>query len=61
MQQRDAGKASLVEFLRSIKFSHAPTARNQRHCSTHFADFDQRARTRRQYSSEDAQLVRSAN
>lgn len=61
MQQRDRGKASLVEFLRSIKFSHETTARSGQRCSTHFANFEQRARTCRQYSHEDAELVRSAN
>ena len=61
MQHRDNGKASLVEFLRAIKFKHDETPEAGQHCSTHFADFKQRARTRRQYSSEDAELIRSAN
>ncbi len=61
MKRRDEGKTSLVDFLRSIKFSHESGARNADDCSTHFADFDQRARTRRQYSNEDAELIRSAN
>ncbi|WP_157976790.1 hypothetical protein [Parahaliea mediterranea] len=61
MKRRDQGKTSLVEFMRSIKFSHEGGHRDASACSTHFADFEQRARTRRQYSSEDAQLIRSAN
>ena len=61
MKQQEQGKASLVDFMRSIKFNHDNGHRNDHACSTHFADFEQRARTRRQYSSEDAQLIRSAN
>ncbi|GAB3280692.1 hypothetical protein [Parahaliea aestuarii] len=61
MKRRDQGKASLVDILRSIKFSRESSSRNTDDCSTHFADFEQRARTRRQYSAEDAQLIRSAN
>ncbi|TXS89542.1 hypothetical protein FV139_19840 [Parahaliea maris] len=61
MKRRDEGKASLVDFLRSIKFAHEGGARNAHDCSTHFADFEQRARTRRQYNQEDAELIRSAN
>lgn len=61
MKRRDEGKASLVDFLRSIKFSHEGSTRNAGDCNTHFADFEQRARTRRQYSNEDAELIRSAN
>lgn len=61
MKQRDKGKASLVEFLRSIKFSHHPVHQEEQECSTHFAGFQQHARTQRQYSNEDSELVRSAN
>lgn len=61
MKRRDKGKASLVDIVRSIKFSHESSNRNADDCNTHFADFEQRARTRRQYSNEDAQLIRSAN
>ncbi|MFV0279061.1 MAG: hypothetical protein ACK5HY_18040 [Parahaliea sp.] len=61
MKRRDEGKTSLVDFLRSIKFSHESDARHSRDSSGHFADFQQRARTKRQYSTEDAQLIRSAN
>ena len=61
MTKRDKGKASLVEFLRSIKFTHDQNTEAHSECPTHFADFDQRARTRRQFSSEDSQVIRSAN
>jgi len=61
MKARKHGKTSLVEFLRSIKFTHETSSQARQECSTHFAGFDQRARTRRQYSNEDAQLIRSAN
>jgi hypothetical protein len=61
MNQRDKGKASLVEFLRSIKFAGEQPRANSDACHTHFAGFQQRARTARQYSVEDSQLIRSAN
>lgn len=62
MQQADNRKASLVEFLRSIKFNRGESPRRPAQtCSTHFAGFDQQALTRRQYSREDSQLIRSAN
>jgi hypothetical protein len=61
MSQHEQGKASLVEFLRSIKFPQRADNRTGQACTTHFADFEQRALTRRLRSSEDAQLVRSAN
>lgn len=61
MTKQDKGKVSLVEFLRSIKFTQDQNQVAQEECPTHFADFDQRARTRRQFSSEDSQVIRSAN
>ena len=63
MTHRDEGKASLVEFLRSIKF----VRENKLHrrvtpeCPTHFAHFNQRARSGSDSCVEDSQLIRSAN
>lgn len=61
MTKHDKGKVSLVEFLRSIKFTHDQNQAAQDECPTHFANFEQRARTRRQFSAEDKQVIRSAN
>ncbi len=63
MTAQNNGKISLVEFLGSIKFSRPgkESANDYQACTTPFAEFQQRARTRRQYSSEDAILIRSAN
>lgn len=61
MKRLDEGKVSLVEFLRSIKFTHSRNSRSGGDCPTHFAAFDQRTRGGLQPSTEDAQLIRSAN
>jgi hypothetical protein len=61
MTRRDEGKVSLVEFLRSIKFTHRSNRVEAPECPTHFAHFDQRARNNGKESQEDAQLIRSAN
>ncbi|MBA6414356.1 hypothetical protein H2508_14665 [Parahaliea sp. F7430] len=61
MKTRNQGRASLVEFLRSIKFSHEHSEQEAQECTTHFASFKQRVRTSRQHSNEDAQVIRSAN
>lgn len=61
MKATQEQKASLVDFIRSIKFSHHHSAPATEASNTHFARFKQRVRTKRQYSSEDSQLVRSAN
>lgn len=61
MKRRDEGKASLVEFLRSLKFSHSNQAVGGGQCPTHFAHLEQRVQIRHQYCSEDLQLIRSAN
>lgn len=61
MKVNEEQKASLVDFIRSIKFSHSHSAPAAEASNTHFARFQQRVRTRRQHSSEDSQLVRSAN
>jgi len=61
MTRRDEGKVSLVEFLRSIKFTHQKDTADEEECPTHFAHFNQRAKTDRKESTEDTQVVRSAN
>ena len=61
MKKLDNGKTSLVEFLASIKFARANQSGASLECNTPFAGFNQRARTNRQYSVEDSQLIRSAN
>jgi hypothetical protein len=63
MTKRDEGKASLVEFLRSIKFARENKLRQSMTpaCPTHFAHFNQRARGSDDSSVEDFQLIRSAN
>jgi hypothetical protein len=61
MKRLDDDKVSLVEFLRSIKFSQQSNASHTDECPTHFAHLDQHARPARRSSAEDAQLIRSAN
>ena len=61
MKRRDQGKATLVDFLRSIKFAQQKTVSVGSDCATHFAVFEPQARPGRQYSAEDSQLIRSAN
>jgi hypothetical protein len=62
MKKRDEGKASLVDFLRSIKFTHNHTGvAADIECPTHFANFKQRARSGSEGSLEDSELIRSAN
>ena len=62
MTRRDEGKTSLVEFLRSIKFTHQSNTVVEEECPTHFAHFSQRARNNGGKDSvEDSQLIRSAN
>lgn len=63
MKRRDEGKTSLVEFLRSIKFAHGSNSANAANleCPTHFAHFKQSARGNGESSTEDRQLIRSAN
>jgi hypothetical protein len=61
MTKRDEGKASLVDFLRSIKFAHQNNPVTDTECPTHFAHFNQRARNGRKDCQEDNQLIRSAN
>jgi hypothetical protein len=61
MKRLDDDKVSLVEFLRSIKFSQQSSSSQTDECPTHFAHIDQHARPARRLSAEDAQLIRSAN
>ena len=61
MTRRDDGKTSLVEFLRSIKFTHQNNTVVEEECPTHFAHFSQRDRNTGKDSVEDCQLIRSAN
>lgn len=61
MTRRDEGKASLVEFLRSIKFTQQNNAVAEEECSTHFAHFNQRARKSGNDTADENKLIRSAN
>lgn len=62
MKKQDNSKASLVEFLRSIKFEHGSTGSVFGDApKEHFASFTPRARVARAKTTEDSQLVRSAN
>ena len=60
MKRRDQGRASLVDFLRSLKFSRRSAQAGSSESPARFARLDQRIRTERS-SIEDFQLVRSAN
>lgn len=61
MTRRDNDKASLVDFLRSIKFAHQKPASADTSCPTHFANFNQRARLSTKESAEESEHIRSAN
>lgn len=61
MKRLDDGKVSLVEFMRSIKFAQHNSHRRNHGCQTHFAGFNQRVGGGRTASTEDRQLIRSAN
>lgn len=62
-----AGKAStssktFVEFMRSIKFRQRSKQTDTAHCDSPFAQLKSPVDTRRQhFTSEDFQLIRSAN
>jgi hypothetical protein len=60
MKRLDEGKVSLVDFLRSIKFTrnNKPARSEENHAQ--FADFNSRARPQKK-SKEERYLVRSAN
>ncbi len=61
MKRLDEGKASLVDFLRSIRFNEQKTENQGRYEGGRFAHFYPRARGSVQGSSEDSHLIRSAN
>ena len=61
MTRRDEGKTSLVEFLRSIKFSQNNPRPNPDRPGPQFAGLTSRVRQRRRSSAEESQLIRSAN
>ena len=61
MTRRDSGKASLVDFLRSIKFDHQKPEVADNSCPTHFAHFNQRAKLSTKESAEERKHIRSAN
>ncbi len=61
MTRRDEGKTSLVEFLRSIKFTQPESPVDEIECPTHFAHFDPHARDAGKDCAEDSQVIRSAN
>jgi len=61
MKRMDDGKVSLVEFLRSIKFSQNNASNDGAECNTHFAHLIQHTRSAQPINAEDSQLIRSAN
>jgi len=61
MTRRDNDKASLVEFLRSIKFAHQKPSVLDSGCSTHFAHFNQRVGVNAKEAIEENKHIRSAN
>ena len=61
MKRRDEGKASLVEFLSSIKFARRGADGKKRQSRGRFARFDQRAPVTQPFAMEDSYLIRSAN
>ncbi len=61
MTRRDDGRTSLVDFLRSLKFSHSDQARGAGHSPNRFARLKQRVQTNAGSNSEELHLVRSAN
>ncbi len=61
MKRRDQGRASLVDFLQSLKFSRRSAKASGGESTARFARLDQRIRPERSSSIEDFQLVRSAN
>jgi len=60
MRRRDKDKASLVDFLGSIKFGRRK-AEHGAAVSSHFAHLDPQARPAHAANAEDYLLVRSAN
>jgi hypothetical protein len=60
MTRRDEGKTTLVDFLRSIKFSHAQSQTESESNSTPFASLSPSTR-QPERQAEDVQHIRSAN
>ena len=60
MKRLDDGKVSLVDFLRSIKFSHPQTQAGKESNSTPFASLSPSTRAPER-QVEDVQHIRSAN
>ena len=61
MTRRDEGRASLVDFLRSLKFSRGPKRADKNESETRFARLEQHILPRRAVSAEEFKWVRSAN
>ena len=61
MKRKDEGKASLVEFLSSIKFAGRKAVAEKQKSISRFARLEQRARVAQPLSGEDSYLIRSAN
>ncbi len=61
MTRRDESRTSLVDFLRSLKFSRKSKKTDQNESGTRFARLEQHILPRRAVSGEELQLVRSAN
>ncbi len=61
MSQRDEGRASLVEFLRSLKNLRGRAGTGDSACARRFAKFNPRVKYRGQGDGDDYQPIRSAN
>lgn len=62
MKRMDQGKVSLVDFFRSIKFTPQNGASNPGSADElPFAQLKQSVRARSRFSTEESQLIRSAN
>lgn len=61
MKRLDEGKVSLVEFLRSIRFTQQKEENQARYDGGRFAHFYPRVRNGVPFSNEDSHLIRSAN
>ena len=63
MKRLDQGKVTLVDFLRSIRYSNGKQTRQNTaiECTEHFAGFNPHTRVPAHVDSEDCTLIRSAN
>lgn len=61
MKRLDEGKASLVDFLRSIKYTRHHASKRHDDFPAQFADFSAQARSGKTSNTEEAHLIRSAN